>query len=47
MRPRGDCPECKLRDVSCIVRVPGKEPVRLCAHCASAYEPSEVERLVP
>ena len=47
MKARGNCPDCKLRDVSTIVRVPGRPEVRLCAHCASAYDASEVERLQP
>ena len=45
MRSRGDCPDCKLRDVAVIVRVVGQEPVRLCAHCASAYDKADVERI--
>jgi transcription elongation factor Elf1 len=45
MKQRGNCPDCKLRDVACVVHVPGSEPIRLCAHCASAYEPQVVERI--
>lgn len=45
MRARGDCPECRLRDVACIVQLDDGTTIRLCAHCASAYEPRSVQRL--
>jgi hypothetical protein len=47
MKARGDCPDCKLRDVEFVVRREGSEPVRLCSHCASAYEWRDLERIAP
>jgi hypothetical protein len=38
MRPRGNCPECQLRDVTHVVEQDGAAPVRLCRQCAQAYE---------
>jgi hypothetical protein len=45
MKPRGSCPDCQLRDVQCIVRDPARDGVKLCLHCASAYDAKLVERL--
>jgi hypothetical protein len=38
MRPRGNCPECRLRDVTHIVEQEGQASIELCKLCAWSYE---------
>jgi hypothetical protein len=38
MRPRGNCPECQLRDVTHIVELTETETLRLCKQCAYCYD---------
>jgi Zn ribbon nucleic-acid-binding protein len=46
MRPRGNCPECQLRDVTHVVEQDNTASVRLCKQCAYAYDhPARVVEL--
>jgi hypothetical protein len=46
MRSRGNCPECRLRDVTHVVTEPDAEAVRLCKQCAWAYDfPAQIAEI--